>query len=305
VVKLLALSLILCASVAQAAAPTQGQTTQPIILRNQHNLTLRALTVQNAPGNCIELHNCSNVLIENCTLGPSIGEGVHLIGCTSVTIHRINAQHIRTGVYAVNCSGVRVLHSSFKNVQGPMPRGQMVQFNNVTGAANAITDNRVENELGKSNPEDAISLYKSFGIPDSPILVGNNLIIGGGPSPSGGGIMSGDNGGAHILVRNNRLLDPGQYGIAIAGGTHIRILDNLVYARSQPLTNVGVYVWNQSPGPCANHEVRGNQVRWYNKSGALSGAWNSNNCGPVTGWDDNNWSAEGLTTAVLLLGSGH
>ncbi len=121
-----------------------------------------------------------------------------------------------------------------------MPRGQMVQFNNVKGGGNSINYNVVENILGQSSPEDAISVYMSNGIVGDPIQVVGNWIRGGGPSGSGGGIMVGDYGGSHILVKDNILVDPGQYGIAISSGTGISIKNNKIYAKQQSFTNVGL-----------------------------------------------------------------
>jgi hypothetical protein len=80
---------------------------------------------------------------------------------------------------------------------------------------------------------------------------------------------------------------PGQYGIAIAGGRHIQILDNKVFGKKQPFTNVGIYVWNQSKAPSKAHTEKGNMVKWLNKSGIENPCWDAKNCGTVTGWDDN------------------
>ncbi|MGB2609396.1 MAG: hypothetical protein WBC80_10495 [Isosphaeraceae bacterium] len=145
--------------------------------------------------------------------------------------------------------------------------GQLAQFDKVTGGGNRINHNLALNILGKSNPEDVINIYKSSGTLDDPIQVIGNKIRGGGPSDSGGGIMTGDSGGAYIVVKDNILVDPGQYGIAIAGGHHIQILDNKVFGKRQSFTNVGTHVWNQSKAPCHDHSVKGNRVRWFNKGG--------------------------------------
>lgn len=66
--------------------------------------------------------------------------------------------------------------------------------------------------LWKTSPDkvirDAINLYKSNGIAGDPIQVIGNRIRGGGPSTSGGGIMTGDQGGSYILV-SIILVNPG------------------------------------------------------------------------------------------------
>jgi len=37
----------------------------------------------------------------------------------------------------------------------------------------------------------------------------------------GGGIMLGDGGGSNIVAKNNILVDPGQYGMAVSGGSYM------------------------------------------------------------------------------------
>jgi hypothetical protein len=143
-----------------------------------------------------------------------------------------------------------------------------------------------------ADPEDVINIYKSSGTADDPIQIFGNKIRGGGPSGSGGGIMTGDSGGAYIVVRDNILVDPGQYGIAIAGGHHVQIMDNKVFGKKQSFTTVGIYVWNQSKAPSHDHTVTGNQVRWFNNAGMENPYWDAENCGTITGWNDNNWHAD-------------
>ncbi len=182
--------------------------------------------------------------------------------------------------------------------QWTVPSGTASQFDKVTGGGNRIGDNLAVNILGKSHPEDVINVYKSSGTAEDPIQIVGNKIRGGGPSDSGGGIMTGDGGGAYIVVKDNILVDPGQYGIAIAGGHHIQILDNKVFAKRRPFTNVGIYVWNQSKAPSHSHSVKGNQVKWLNKAGVENPCWDARNCGPVAGWDANDWHA-GLDDRIL------
>ena len=104
--------------------------------------------------------------------------------------------------------------------------------------------------------------------------------------------MTGDSGGAYIVVKDNILVDSGQYGIAIAGGHHIQILDNKVFGKRQPFTNVGIYVWNQSKAPSHDHSVKGNRVRWFNKGGMENPCWDAKNSGTVAGWDNHDWHAD-------------
>jgi len=170
---------------------------------------------------------------------------------------------------------------------GPVPRGQFVQFNDVSGSRCRTSNNRFENILGQSNTEDAINIYKSNGVPGDPIMIENNRIRGGGPSKSGSGIMLGDNGGSYITAKDNIIVNPGQVGMAIAGGDHIRIIHNTIYSKRQEFTNVGVYIWAQAQAGCSLNEISGNRVNWTKKDGSRNHKWNGANCGEVTGWETN------------------
>ena len=104
--------------------------------------------------------------------------------------------------------------------------------------------------------EDIVSLHNSGGSPEEPLVVENNHFEGTNwSSASGSGIALGDSGSTYSIARNNILLNPGQVGIFIAGGTHNAIVDNVVYGEQRPLSNVGIYVWNQTDEPCSDHEV--------------------------------------------------
>lgn len=263
----------------------------PMVLNGINDSIISGLAITgNTYG--IRLSNCTNITIENCYIYDTFENAVNIENSSNITIRNNVMEDVRSGVYAAACTGgIKILNNDVKNVQGPFPRGQLAQFNNSSGTGNQINDNVMENVLGESYAEDGINLYGSSGTVASPIEVIGNWIRGGGPSNSGGGIMTGDSGGSHIVVRDNILVDPGQYGIAIAGGEGIEIYDNLVYGKQQSFTNVGIYVWNQYAVPCSNHSVGNNTVYWRSNNGNLNPAWNAGNCGTVTDWGTNTWNA--------------
>jgi len=151
----------------------------PIVLDGASNQTISGLRITNTSGHCIKLSNCSNITIQKCKLGPSKGEGVFLSNCKNITVIDCTMESVESGVVADVGSGIKVLNNDVKNVQGPMPRGQMVQFGNVSGTGNSISYNVVENILGQSYPEDEISLFMSNGTADDPIKIIGNWIRGG------------------------------------------------------------------------------------------------------------------------------
>jgi len=273
-----------------------------IRLHNVHNLTIQGLSIAGGNESAITLDNCSNIRITGNKLYHCAAPGIHLYQCSNIVVDHNFITDVSTAVYVqqTNHGGIVIKNNEFLNMRGPLPRGQFVQFDHVNGPDCIICDNRCENEPGKSNAEDAISLYMSNGTADSPITVKGNMIRGGGPSKTGGGIAMGDAGGSYQLVENNILVDPGQYGIGIAGGTNMQVLNNKIYARKSDFTNVGISVWNQyeRASSCAVIVVAGNQVNWTNAKDAANHAWNSGNCGPVEGWGSNFWGAK-ITSSIL------
>jgi nitrous oxidase accessory protein NosD len=269
----------------------QYKPSAPLVLNGINNKIIENVIIKGGTVHCINVLNCNNITIRNCRLISSKGSGINISNSKSITVINCYFANVATGVYAYKSQQISVLKNSFKNMQGPFPRGQMIQFNEVTGNGNRINYNKCQNILGASHPEDALNIYKSHGTMRSPIQIIGNQIRGGGPSKSGGGIMAGDNGGGYIIVKGNILVNPGQYGIAIAGGNHINIIQNTVFGKRQSFTNVGIYVWNQHNSGCASNSISGNKVNWTNAQGESNGSWNNGNCGKVSGWETNTWAA--------------
>jgi hypothetical protein len=237
----------------------------------------------------LRLSNCSNVVVENKTF-RDLGAGVVAIrieNCTNVTIRSVDFLNVAEGVYALNSSNITIVDSRYSNITGPaQPRtganvANFVQFNNVAGGL-------IDHNKGKGgDTEDIVSIYQS-----DHVSVEDNRFEGTNwTSGSGSGIALSDGGGSFNVAQRNILVNPGQVGIFIAGGTNNKILDNTIYGAQRSKSNVGLYVWNQSSSTCSNNEVSRNQVWWRNESGASNSAWNSGNCGTVAGWSTNTWNA--------------
>ena len=247
----------------------QGMTfkkTSPIVIKNKQNLVLDGIMVSNPNGICIKLKNVKNVTIKNSWITSCKGEGVHIIGSENVFIEETYFEGISTGVYALDSKNIVVANNEIKNVQGPFPRGQAVQFDKVF--LGQIAFNYVVNVSNESFAEDAINLYESNGTLDLPIDVYKNYIRGGGPSDSGGGILLGDNGGSYQRAVGNILENPGQYGIGVASGRNIHVEGNSIYGKKQFFTNTGLYVWNQYDASCENIVIEDNSSYFINKNGS-------------------------------------
>lgn len=263
-----------------------------IDLYGQHDITISGKSISGGSAPLIKLTNCYNIHITGNSLSNSSNVGVYLYNCNNITIDNNYFTKLSTGVYADHTQGGIIVNSNqFLNMQGPFPRGQFVQFNNVKGPGSSISNNRGENITGQSYAEDAISLYQSTGTPSSPVTIKGNWIRGGGPSTSGGGIMLGDNGGSYLYASDNILVDPGQFGMAISGGDHITIINNSIYGRQQSFTNVGLYVNDIGGWKTSDCKVTANKVRYYNKDNYQNNAWLSPNSNKPEGWDANTWGA--------------
>jgi parallel beta-helix repeat protein len=294
------------APLATSSTGTQTYVASKVItLTNASNITINGKSIAGGTAIAICLNNCHDIKITNCKLYNSTNVGINLYNCYNITVTGNYFTNLSTGVYVDHAlkGGIIVNNNQFLNMQGPMPRGQFVQFNNVKGANNQINGNKCENILGKSNPEDAISLYQSYGTAASPITISGNQIRGGGPSASGGGIMLGDGGGAYLKADGNTLVNAGQYGIAISGGSHNSITNNLVYGVSQSFTNIGLYVASYGGALVSSPTVSGNRIKFYNSSGAINGAWLAAGLVTPSGWSTNNWNANidaSILPAVLI-----
>lgn len=273
-----------------------------VALSGAKNMTISGDTIVAGSKPGISLTNCSNIHITKSKI--SNGSGINAVGilltnCTNITIDSCYFTNVASGVYVVGGSGVSVVNNQMQNMVGPYPRGQFVQFNGVSGAGNMVENNHLENISGSSNPEDAISMYMSNGTPASPIIISVNLIRGGGPSKTGGGIMLGDAGGSYQSAINNTLVNPGQYGVAVSGGTNMTLQYNRIFSAKTAVSNVGLYIYNQYALKCAIILTTDNKINWLNSSGAQNSDWNDGNCGTVSGWATNETADKSIMSTIL------
>ena len=243
----------------------------------------------------IDLETCSNITITDCdfdTFPDAIGSG-------------------RRCIYLLSCTGtVSILRCRARSIPH-----NFIQFDksHMTGT---IANNRVRGTT--TNSEDCISFFQSGGVDaTNRLLVTNNAVDGNIPSlstpgytsSSGTGLICGDaaqdaNTGFMDVV-NNTFLNPGQVGLAIAGGNNDTVDGNIVYSIQTATSNVGMYIWN--PGSslvCSNMEARQNRVKWLNSSGSDNGFFNTGNCGTITNVSDNNFSDSTIDPANLTVNLG-
>ena len=246
----------------------------------------------------ISLTNCHDLVIENKTfkdLGANV-IAIRLDTCKNVTIRAVDFINVAEGVYARNSTNITIVDARYSNILGPHQRdghnrGNFAQFDGVTGGL-------IDHNKGKGgDTEDVVSLYRS-----SSVIVEDNQFEGTNwTSPSGSGIAIGDGGGSNNIARRNKLLNIGQVGVHIAGGTNNRIDSNIIYGAPRLNSNVGMYVWNQSGAACSGATVVNNRVRFWKANGTFSPWWSGGGCGTLT-YSGNNYSTsiDPATLAVKL-----
>ncbi|MGI9667117.1 MAG: right-handed parallel beta-helix repeat-containing protein, partial [Acidimicrobiia bacterium] len=265
-------------------APPPRAASGQVRVSGDNNVVIENLHITNPHGDCVVVSGSANVTIRNSTIGPCGGDGVYITDSDNVSINGNYITESSRGVLAHRSDSIRVDENAFAYTGR-----NFVQFDKVNGAGSSISGNRGANHLGGSNAEDLISLYQSNGTASSPIRVAGNHLKDGGPSGSGSGILLGDGGGSYQTAEANKLVNPGQVGIGVAGGSNMRVINNQIYSSSQPWSNVGIYAWAFGTG-CGYVEITGNQVDFAAAGGYSNGFWNGGGCNLdryANNWDAN------------------
>lgn len=208
-----------------------------------------------------------DVVVEDNEIGPCKAGVVGVYagrGATNVTV-RFNLIHgVASGFWADHAINPIIFeNNTVYDVLGPFPRGQMVQYDGVSGGTgqSRIVGN-VSDWFARTGPtkyEDHINTYMSSGTAAFPILIQGNKLRGG-DSGSGSGICIGDQGGQHYQVVDNVVVAVPNVGVAMAGGGNILFARNRIWnvstgALAGTKTNVGAYLWGVNGA-----RLEGNQV---------------------------------------------
>jgi Right handed beta helix region len=248
-----------------------------------------------ASGPISKVGGCDNLVIEGLSfqdLGPNV-EAIHLKGCNNVLIRANDFARVAQAITVEKSTNVRIEWNRYLDIVGPHERDSALNRANFA-QLDSVSGGFISHNKGKGgDTEDIVSLFRTGGTAEDPFVVEYNHFQGTDwTSKSGSGIALGDATSAHSIARYNVLLNPGQVGIFIAGGTDHKIIGNTIYGEQRPSSNVGIYVWDQSDEPCSDNEVRGNHVSWTTADGSANPGWDGGNCGRVSGWADNTWNAD-------------
>jgi hypothetical protein len=298
----------------------------PIVISGKNDVVISGVHVTNPNGSCIKVTNkSSNIVIKDSIIGPCNEEGIEILDSSHVTITRnyihdavkegvrsYKAHHISVdsnmledvksgyAMWTTNIGNLTFTNNFVKNVHRASKNGgNVVMVAYVRAKGIRINNNVAINQLGKSDTEDLVNTYKSNGTPGDPIQINNNQFYGSGSSHSGGGILLGDGGGSYMEARNNILVNPGQYGLAMSGH-HQVFSNNKVYSDNlRPFTNIGVSIgWTASQtggGDCYALEFSHNEITFYkgrdfikspDVKPYLSPYWKWSGC-QIAGWETN------------------
>lgn len=272
---------------------------------NKSNFVIEGLEIPNGDRYLIVLYSCENVIIRNNKFGSSPTKlAIYLDDCKNITIIDNTFENVQSGLVAHKSQSIKFEYNDVTNVVGPLKGGgnigNMAMFDKVSGSGNSISYNVCENLSGESSPEDIINVNQSNGTSASPIMVKGNWLRGGGPSTSGGGIILGDVGGSYQIAEDNIVVNPGQYGISIAGGHNNTLRNNKIYGSRKSYNNVGLYAvnWYTDRGQSHSITVANNIVNYTDKNGNINNWWYGDNMGTISSKETNKYDAS-LNASIL------
>lgn len=258
--------------------------TQPIVISGEDGVVIENLGFEGGPfiwreGRGHNAHvpiriiNSRNVLIRNCDF-KDVSEVVSVEG---------------------NSSDILVQYTRTKGIVGPGSRvdeqtGNFLQTVSSSIVRVLVTHNKIVvpttlDPWGgqyERFTEDVISFYAA-----SECLAEYNQIDATGYERDyGTGIIAGDASGNGHVIRGNSLLNPGQVGLATAGGFGHRFYNNAIWRDGDQRPgsgNTAAYFWGYQGNPIGDGLYQGNRAKWIGGGGF----WNPGGAEEVgNDWDD-------------------
>lgn len=278
--------------------------TTPMVLNNPNNLIIENICFDSdfyKHTYSIIIWGGQNIIIRNCKFrGMGRLRSIHVTGATNVVIYNCVFENVNMGIRLEQCTGpARVFSNDFINIRGFIDGGPILggacQITYASGSDVRVQDNIYQGQVGESAIEDVYNLY-SCAFSDSNYMINrNNWIREGGPGDTSGGALIGDDDGQikskNAIIENNIFVQPGQYGLSIAGGTNGIIRNNKVYTPKRPWTNVGIIGINWAGGKSTGTVIENNQIKWTNRQGNDAPYWVHETVQPIGGWETNNFNA--------------
>lgn len=271
------------------------------------------MNIHSSSGDCVVIPpGVHDVTIENNNIGSCInGVGIQAENGSYNIFVKNNIFHdVESGMWINHgVNPVIFTNNTAYNILGPFPRGQMIQFDNVSGGnwPSSVSYNVSDKLLSNTQThlEDHINAYMSSGVSGSQKTEITCNKIRGGDSASGSAVVVGDNGGSHFDVSKNLIVRTANTGIGVAGGDDFTITNNTIVqdgSSAASLTDGEAYVQTINPGMTptnvvvtgndgvARHWIYGNgnyDPGFYNPVGVadIGNNWNDRSLNGDTVWN--------------------
>lgn len=250
-------------------------------------------------GDALYISGTGNITITNTYFGPTRRNAItveNFTGTLTIDYCLYVSNKLAIEVATSNCV-IRITNSQCINPFGaPECKGQFFQSTGSNLINSYIEGCAMENFLGEGSTEDWISLFSTTSS-GTTFKISNCLVRGGGPSISGGGFMLGDHGGSGAIVENNKLLNPGNYQIAVSGGYNYVVQNNLAYSDNPAYSRIAMYAYGQVGYACGNVTFQNNGLWIFNGNSWWPGD-PSESCGTIIG--ANPWITQTNNTSLTL-----
>jgi len=286
-----------------------------LIIDNQNGTIIDGQTFTNpnedilasGQGNCLTITNSTNITVRNSTFINCKGVAIVTGSSSGLTIENNYFERIRTAIYVTATAGGNIVinNNRSKNQTGPVSRGQFVQFNGVSGAGIRITNNTAIHDGSIGDPccaEDMINIFNSSGAVGDYMLIENNYLEGNSSLNRGSsacGIVLGDFGGQYIRVQKNFVINAGNCGIGVAGGSFIEVNQNVIFGERSSNSNVGLPIYAATV-PCSDITAKENIIWFIHKDGFLNATYVPADCGTVIGINDGGGQTNNLRGKITF-----
>jgi parallel beta helix pectate lyase-like protein len=309
-----------CVFFATLASAQTSTPSGPLVIKRKDGQVIQGLHITSKTGDCVQIIDSSDITIQNSDIGPCAGNAVKVIGGNGVNIFdsyihpetlasrccdsndgifALGASHllIQGNVIAYGESNIEVLDGNtvtvrgnlLLNPRGPFPRGDNFQCWRSSPTSPGCTNVTVENNYALSSLDRRKYLYPeavedsiNFGHTDG--IVAQNNYITGGHSISGCALNA-DQAANDAQFLNNIVVDTGQCGIAVHGGTNDLIERNKITIRN-PVVGGGnqaiVVSQVHSNGACGQVTVSNNISVFHRLNGTFNGFYKGRGCDPLT-----------------------
>ena len=236
------------------------------------HVTIQNIKFRNYVNNGINFRSGKNIAIDHVHIRDTgSGDGnkngaIRVANITGLSVTNSHFERVTAGILPTESKGpIRIENNTALNIGRNFVQLDQVQGEGIRVRFNTMERNGDELRAGASDVEDWISVHMVMGMPLDPAQISYNRARGHGTSLSGAFIILGDGGGKYLIAEGNVGVRPGQVGIGIAGGSFIRINDNIMYSSNSDVSNVAYYSANITDARlCQFHTIQNNRSNWQN-----------------------------------------